>query len=999
MAVQALIKFTQGPNTGLAGEAVAGTLSDGACVVTNGDNTGVVSWKYEVLYVPPGSAVPLSVQGPGATTSFSFTPDVPGTYRLRLTAAGVGSGDSNVDIRCFCVPFPNGLIAPPYQRNPDQLPLTGAGGKPDEMNVAGQPFGWDGIEAPAAKLLYQALEKLDGLTSGMAISVLSPPAFAGNVDDYAPTGWDVATHVRLDPGGADRTIFGFVTGTVVTKFLINTSDTYSFTIDNEPNGSSLSSSWVSCPDGVDFILAPLSGAILFYDAVSSRNKIIALPRGIVGDLGATPDAVVVANGTTGGRAKTGVATLSALGFLANLTRLGLSSDTAISGATAIALAHEVNETSGNVLIRAVPDVGQLERHAAYSVVDAALNTGATYPCISGLSVHSNGIGADVNVAVALGRAGIARQMSGSVPVSMTILVDPGAVDESSLRLGGGNVPAWPTVTDYVYFGYALKFCCISLSWATPPTDEGLRPILHYSTGVGTWAALDDHDAFAVETDRYEIFWSPSDIPNWVPGTGGEYLIRVTSNNATASANGIALEGAYIYSGDSFYWDKFGRVQIGSLQMSRKPANPAINQADSIWLDAADGRFKQDSETLAYLSEIGGGGSGDVVGPAGATDNAIARFDSTTGKLLQNSVIIATDAGALSGITTINASGAVTASNVSGNNTGDQTITLSSDVTGSGTGSFAATIANDAVTYAKMQNVSAASKLLGRGDSGSGDVQEITLGTNLSMSGTTLNASGSSPSYSIISPTSIGANQNNYAPTSWSTADIVRLTASGDFDITGLDATATTTRKLLWNVDTNNTLTLKDESASSTAANRIQCPYGTDLKIPPDGFLSIHYDATTARWRPISDTNPPPQLLSMVKRTTGAAIPGSSFIGFDSETYTTLAEYWTFDGAGSWTCNKAHTSVVRAIISFQATTSGVGALVIDIRKGVGGVYATVLQEQRSSAEQATDSYTTMAIEAVYNWAVNDQMRFYVTNFGGSPATIANMTTLSIWHVKG
>ncbi|WP_230685846.1 hypothetical protein, partial [Streptococcus pneumoniae] len=35
----------------------------------------------------------------------------------------------------------------------------------------------------------------------------------------------------------------------------------------------------------------------------------------------------------------------------------------------------------------------------------------------------------------------------------------------------------------------------------------------------------------------------------------------------------------------------------------------------------------------------------------------------------------------------------------------QTITLTGDVTGSGTGSFATTIANDAVTYAKMQNVS------------------------------------------------------------------------------------------------------------------------------------------------------------------------------------------------------------------------------------------------------------------------------------------------------
>lgn len=78
---------------------------------------------------------------------------------------------------------------------------------------------------------------------------------------------------------------------------------------------------------------------------------------------------------------------------------------------------------------------------------------------------------------------------------------------------------------------------------------------------------------------------------------------------------------------------------------------------------------------------------------------------------------------------------------SGTNTGDQTITLTGDVTGSGTGSFAATIANDAVTYAKMQNVSAASRLIGRGSAGgAGDPEEISL-VGLSMSGTTLSASG------------------------------------------------------------------------------------------------------------------------------------------------------------------------------------------------------------------------------------------------------------------
>ncbi|NJM30156.1 MAG: DUF2793 domain-containing protein, partial [Rhizobiales bacterium] len=39
---------------------------------------------------------------------------------------------------------------------------------------------------------------------------------------------------------------------------------------------------------------------------------------------------------------------------------------------------------------------------------------------------------------------------------------------------------------------------------------------------------------------------------------------------------------------------------------------------------------------------GGGGSGDVVGPASATDNAIPRFDTATGKLIQNSGVILSD---------------------------------------------------------------------------------------------------------------------------------------------------------------------------------------------------------------------------------------------------------------------------------------------------------------------------------------------------------------------
>jgi hypothetical protein len=65
-------------------------------------------------------------------------------------------------------------------------------------------------------------------------------------------------------------------------------------------------------------------------------------------------------------------------------------------------------------------------------------------------------------------------------------------------------------------------------------------------------------------------------------------------------------------------------------------------------------------------------------------------------------------------------------NDSGFITGNETITLSSDVTGSGTTSIIATIANDAVTYAKMQNVVANNVFLGNNSGAGAIVDELTM---------------------------------------------------------------------------------------------------------------------------------------------------------------------------------------------------------------------------------------------------------------------------------
>jgi len=77
-------------------------------------------------------------------------------------------------------------------------------------------------------------------------------------------------------------------------------------------------------------------------------------------------------------------------------------------------------------------------------------------------------------------------------------------------------------------------------------------------------------------------------------------------------------------------------------------------------------------------------NGDVVGPASATDNAVARFDTTTGKLIQNSVVIIGDTGIVTGVLDLTATGTITATGAIQSNTslimqdpgaGTNTITL------------------------------------------------------------------------------------------------------------------------------------------------------------------------------------------------------------------------------------------------------------------------------------------------------------------------------------
>lgn len=60
-------------------------------------------------------------------------------------------------------------------------------------------------------------------------------------------------------------------------------------------------------------------------------------------------------------------------------------------------------------------------------------------------------------------------------------------------------------------------------------------------------------------------------------------------------------------------------------------------------------YTKNAGGTVILVGSGLGGSGDVQGPSSATDNALARFDATTGKIIQNGVITQNDDGSLANV--------------------------------------------------------------------------------------------------------------------------------------------------------------------------------------------------------------------------------------------------------------------------------------------------------------------------------------------------------------
>jgi hypothetical protein len=135
VAVNTLVQFVQGATTGTPGQALIGATGTAVTVQNGGTNPSPDpgTWTFTVLGVPSASAVPTGVVQTGSTQTWSFTPDVRGTYVVQLQVTDNTTGATSTDVRAFGVYTSLGA---PYL-------IPSFTGNAQSLNFGGQLAGWD----------------------------------------------------------------------------------------------------------------------------------------------------------------------------------------------------------------------------------------------------------------------------------------------------------------------------------------------------------------------------------------------------------------------------------------------------------------------------------------------------------------------------------------------------------------------------------------------------------------------------------------------------------------------------------------------------------------------------------------------------------------------------------------------------------------------------------------------------------------------------------------
>lgn len=273
---------------------------------------------------------------------------------------------------------------------------------------------------------------------------------------------------------------------------------------------------------------------------------------------------------------------------------------------------------------------------------------------------------------------------------------------------------------------------------------------------------------------------------YINGSHGSSTIKVALANASSEATAKDTIGvaAHNIANNTVGWI----ITQGYLKGFDTNSTPGTGgEGSTIWLSTTAGAFTYDRPTapnhgvvVGFMVKSAGSGTGSIyvkvsngqeldelhdVLITGIADGHIIQWDNTDSRWENRSLSSAgiaaaahthgniTNAGAIgstSGLPIITTTSGQLTTGTFGTTTGtfcagdDSRLLSNSDkgditVSGSPVGSTW-TIDNSAVTYAKMQNVSTNNRLLGRSTAGSGVVEEITVGSGLSLSAGTLTSS-------------------------------------------------------------------------------------------------------------------------------------------------------------------------------------------------------------------------------------------------------------------
>jgi hypothetical protein len=291
----------------------------------------------------------------------------------------------------------------------------------------------------------------------------------------------------------------------------------------------------------------------------------------------------------------------------------------------------------------------------------------------------------------------------------------------------------------------------------------------------------------------------------------------------------ATKGIVVYYGSVEY----GTINEALTNLEIETFNETPNtQQNAVYLGAivikGNGTFNTSNDYQispgGLFRSVGGAGGGGSpvttlltglsdVNISGPTDRQAFVYDDINSKWINSSFISASISGNAATATTasysISSSYAVTSSFASsspavydfgsfatptdvggGGNFGIVTDGDKGDITVTSSGSIW-TIDNDVVTYAKIQNVTTSSVLLGRATTGAGNIEEIILGSGLTMSGSTLSAAGGGAGMQVQIDTI--TTSSTWTPPAWGKYFKVYLVGGGGGAGSGARQATTSTR--------------------------------------------------------------------------------------------------------------------------------------------------------------------------------------------------------------